>query len=197
MRSGESVSGLEVVRRRKDGSRFEATLDLYPVRAANGEIVTITAITRSREASPPQDSHLQHFSEQRLALARRTGRMGLWEWNIKTDRAYWSAEVFDMTGMAPSDSPGTLDQFLRHVFVEDRAHVLALIDETCRSGCDFEAEFRVVRRDGELRWFRNMGQLLRDEAGAPACLVGIGHDVTERRGMEEALRASEESRATT
>jgi PAS domain S-box-containing protein len=147
---------------------------------------------RPGESNVVQASPAQPFSEQRLALALRTGRMGTWEWNVKDDRACWSPEAQAITGLAPMDPPGTLDQFFQHVFVDDRARLLARVDETFRSGCDFEAEFRIVRPDGELRWVRNMGQLLRDEAGEPAHLVGIVHDVTERRAMEEALRASEE-----
>jgi PAS domain S-box-containing protein len=136
--------------------------------------------------------HIPHISEQRLALALRTGRMGIWEWNIRTSSIHWSPEMFTLTGIAPDDFAGTPDQFFGHIFVEDRARIQAVEDELLRSGGDFEAEFRFVRPDGELLWIRNTGQLLRDEAGAPVCMVGIAHDVTDRRAMEEALRASEE-----
>ncbi len=44
----------------------------------------------------------------------------------------------------------------------------------------------VRRRDGETRWI-----LWRDEPGPQGSIIGVGHDITERRLAEEALRRSE------
>ncbi len=136
--------------------------------------------------------HTPHFSEQRLALALRIGRMGVWEWDLRTNGVSWSPEMFALTGIAPEDFSGKPDQFVSHLAVEDRARAQAVADETMRSGVDYEAELRFVRPDGAVLWIRNMAQLVRDEAGAPTHLVGITYDVTERRGTEEALRESRE-----
>ena len=136
--------------------------------------------------------HTPHFSEQRLALALRIGRMGVWEWDLRTNDVSWSPEMFALTGIAPEDFSGKPDQFVSHIVIEDRARAQAVADETMRSGADYEAELRFVRPDGAVLWIQNRAQLVRDEAGAPTCLLGITHDVTERRGMEEALRQSRE-----
>jgi PAS domain S-box-containing protein len=191
VRAGESISGVEAAWRRKDGTRIEVALDVYPVHAENGELVTMTAIVRNLGASRRAERALRH-SEQRLALALRAGGLAIWEWEIQTGRAYWSPEVYEVTGVAPGDFDETNDDFFRRVHPEDRDGMWALVENTIGSDCAFDAEFRFRRDDGEVRWLHNMAQLLRDEAGAASHLVGTVQDVTERRRTNEALRESEE-----
>jgi two-component system sensor histidine kinase/response regulator len=57
---------------------------------------------------------------------------------------------------------------------------------------NFGLEKRFVRKDGSLVWAQVFVSLQRDAAGAPAYDIGIIHDITERKRLEEALRASEE-----
>src|SRR5260370_35205531 len=57
---------------------------------------------------------------------------------------------------------------------------------------NFALEKRFVRKDGSLVWAEGFVSLQRDAAGAPAYDIGIIHDITERKRLEEALGASEE-----
>ncbi len=55
-----------------------------------------------------------------------------------------------------------------------------------------EVDFRVIRRDGSMRWLRNRANIVRDADGKPARIDGVCIDITERKQSEEALRQSEE-----
>jgi PAS domain S-box-containing protein len=57
---------------------------------------------------------------------------------------------------------------------------------------NFGLEKRFVRKDGSPVWAQVFISLQRDAAGVPAYDIGIFHDITERKRLEEALRASEE-----
>src|SRR5262249_18444840 len=57
----------------------------------------------------------------------------------------------------------------------------------------FGLEKRFVRKDGSLVWAQVSVSLQRDAAGAPAYDIGIIHDITERKRLEEALRQAKEA----
>lgn len=55
----------------------------------------------------------------------------------------------------------------------------------------FETENRYIRKDGETVWAHKFISFLPDENGAPARLLALVTDVTERLRMEKALRAAD------
>jgi PAS domain S-box-containing protein len=60
-------------------------------------------------------------------------------------------------------------------------------------GNDHVCEFRIVRRDGSVRWLRHEGRVtLDEETGSVAQITVVASDITTEHGMKEALRESEE-----
>src|SRR5207245_6189184 len=53
-------------------------------------------------------------------------------------------------------------------------------------------EKRYLRKDGSLVWVEMFVSLQRDATGRPAYAIGVFQDISERKRLEEALRASEE-----
>src|SRR5215470_10128473 len=64
--------------------------------------------------------------------------------------------------------------------------------ESSETSAPWDIEFRVVHPDGNVRWVMGKGEVLRDEGGQPARLLGVNVDITDRRRADEAARASEE-----
>jgi len=52
-------------------------------------------------------------------------------------------------------------------------------------------EYRIVRRDGAIRWLHEQIQTLGDESGRPSVVQGAIYDITDRKQAEQALRESE------
>ena len=57
---------------------------------------------------------------------------------------------------------------------------------------EFTEEFRVVWRDGTIRWLRSRGRYYRATNGEPERILGISVDITESKQAEQALRESEQ-----
>jgi PAS domain S-box-containing protein len=55
-----------------------------------------------------------------------------------------------------------------------------------------ESEFRIVHRNGSIRWIHEIFQTVFDDSGQVIGSQGIQHDITERKQAEEALQESEE-----
>jgi PAS domain S-box-containing protein len=82
--------------------------------------------------------------------------------------------------------------FVEAVHEEDRGRVIANLERSHFSaGKEFQIEYRIVRPDGAVRWIRDRGFPVRDEAGRLLRMVGIAEDATERKQAEAALEASE------
>jgi PAS domain S-box-containing protein len=54
-----------------------------------------------------------------------------------------------------------------------------------------DREYRIIRKDGDIRWVHEIIQNLCDKSGKPVIVQGAIHDVTDRKRAEEALRESE------
>jgi PAS domain S-box-containing protein len=56
-----------------------------------------------------------------------------------------------------------------------------------------EREYRIIRKDGQVRWVHELIQNIVDDSGRPVKVQGALYDITKRRKAEEALRESEEN----
>ena len=134
-------------------------------------------------------------TQARLTLALEAGRLGTWEWSMVTNRVSWSPMLESIHGIPVGSFDGTYETYQSYLHPEDRDQVLATIARTVETRSDHHLEHRIVRPDGEVRWIEASGQLVVDATGRPVRLLGVCHDVTDRRQSEAAARrlAAEEA----
>jgi len=132
-------------------------------------------------------------SEERFELAMRGANDGVWDWNIQTDTAYYSARWAGMLGYTREEMEREVGEFRFLIHPEDRERVQQLEDDYLAGRTDrYETEFRMRHRDGHYMHILSRAFLVRrDSDGAPVRMVGTHVDVSERRTAEEALRRSE------
>lgn len=79
-----------------------------------------------------------------------------------------------------------LDRFRRHVSREYGKYVFRLYDEMYRNNIPSKIlEYKILRRDGEIRDYEASVSLIRDPAGKVTGYRGIGRDITERKKIEQ------------
>lgn len=127
-------------------------------------------------------------SRQRLELTQTSARIAGWEWLLATNEVFWSGETQAVYGteMEPS-----YESFWRLVHPDDKKWLRDVIKQAIDEGGPYEAEFRVIRPDGSLRWLAAKGQVFRDGNGRPTQMFGINMDISERKQAETALKESE------
>lgn len=129
-------------------------------------------------------------NEKRLALALIAAAMGVWTWDLQTNAVQWSPEHYAIFGLDSFD--GTLEAFARTLHPEDAAHVLATVNGAIESHQPYEAQFRIIRGDGTVRWVANRGRAEYDAHGKPLRMLGIVMDIEARKQAEDKLRESEQ-----
>jgi len=127
-------------------------------------------------------------SEERYALAVQGSNGGLWDWNLKTDRIYFSARWMEMLGEKEERVGDRPEAWYERVHPDDLAALQAAIhdyQEGKRS--EFENEHRLRHRDGSYRWMLCRGVVVRDRHGKPYRMAGSQIDITARKTVEEQL----------
>ncbi len=128
-------------------------------------------------------------SEERVRLAVEAAGVGYWEWDLATDRCRVDATCAALFDVGTETTGAEL---LGRIVAADRAATDAAVRATVEGARAYDAEFRVRRRDGSVRWLAGRGNVTRDAAGRPARLVGVNTDVTDRKRTEATSWASEE-----
>ena len=190
IRRGESIEHYETVRRRKDGSLLDISLTVSPIRDTKGNIVGASKIARDITRRKRVEVALRE-SEQRLRLATQTGKLGVWDWDVVTNRISWSDSLYAIHGVRPDQFDGTVEGVVALIHPEDQGLVSAAIQRTLDKDVPYEIEFRAVRPDGVVVWLFTNAAVLRD-GGRPVRMLGATVDISERKRTEEALRQNEE-----
>ncbi|MBN1653236.1 MAG: response regulator [Deltaproteobacteria bacterium] len=137
-------------------------------------------------------------NEQRLKRAQEIAHLGSWELDVIDNRLTWSEEVYRIFGVQPQQFCATYEAFLERVHPEDRAAVDAAYSTSLSEKKNgYEIEHRVVRKDtNEIRIVHEKCEHFRDATGKIARSVGMVHDITERKSMEQELRRSRDELET-
>ncbi len=130
-------------------------------------------------------------SEQLYAQAQAAAHIASWEWDIASGKVAASDPLGPMFGYVTEPFPGTIDAMLARIHPDDVAGQQAAMRRALTAVQDYKTEYRVVRPDGNVRWFATIGDVVRDEQGKSLRVLGIAQDITERKSAEQALRDSE------
>lgn len=140
-------------------------------------------------------------SEERLQLALNASiGIGTWEWSIETGRITGDRRFAKLFGIEPERvaAGGGFESVLTYIHADDRAMVLAEVQQALSGGTPLMVEFRVVRGDGDVRWLLTQGNCIFDDRGRPIRFPGVSFDITNRKRAEEAAQeAADELRGIT
>ena len=136
-------------------------------------------------------------SESRLVKAQRLAKVGSWERDLAADRILWSDEMHRIFG-TPGSAPSNFLAFLNCVHSEDRARIMEADREILSTNAPVDAEYRIIRPNGEMRFLRSIVEAIRNDEGAPVRIVGVTQDITDvrRAQQEDFIRQKLESLGT-
>ena len=171
-----------------DGSWVWVHVTVSPLRNERGDIERLMAVVQDiSERRAAQERGRE--SEERLQLAMQAAGLGAWETDLITGRSLWDERIPALLGVKPEDAAAAADRWSDFIHPDDRARVLSEFTAACQAEAGFSADFRVIHTDGSERWFASRGGFV--AINGTKRMVGIVHDITERRRQEEALHESQ------
>jgi PAS domain S-box-containing protein len=160
------------------------------VYAVGGVCTDITPLEKTKEDLRKNEQQYRSFINSFHGIAYRG--------DIRTfTPVYFHGAVEQITGYTEQDFIAGAPAWDKLVHPDD----LPILIEQGKSmlyipGYSFRREYRIIRNNGETRWIFERGRTLGDETGQPRWIEGTIFDITDRKQMEQALRASEEKYRT-
>jgi len=130
-------------------------------------------------------------SEAHLKKSQEIAHIGSWTWDLVTNEVYWSDETFKVRGIGPGQDKPSPELYFSVVHPDDVDGLRKQIDNTFKQhNRSFNIDYRVVRKDGYIRYLHSEVEVEYDSSGKPIRLTGTGQDITERKQAELALESA-------
>jgi PAS domain S-box-containing protein len=190
----EKGRAMEMERERPDGRVWY--LRAYPALDESGAVRGVVEVGRDvtdeRRAAKEREKAREELrrSEKLLSLSQSVSRVGGWYRDLRNGATYWTDEHYRVLGYEPGEVVPSKELFMDHVHPDDRDFVDNARETAIAGGPDYDAEYRLVRKNGALRTVRTVGRMYPDLNGEPRFMFGSIQDVTEQKEVEEALRRS-------
>src|SRR5688500_1596551 len=138
------------------------------------------------QAQPTDTSRADvRLTDAKLSLALEAARLGWWQLDLQSRELVASPQCKANHGLLP-DAELTLDSVVDAIDSARRDEFNEGLDLAIRSGTTFEIEVPHRWPDGTAHWL-----LIRGRVADPQVMVGVTLDITDRKNMEESLRATE------
>jgi diguanylate cyclase (GGDEF)-like protein/PAS domain S-box-containing protein len=114
----------------------------------------------------------------RFVIACGGQQDGIWDWDVRSRKVYYSPRWKAMAGYQDSDIGDSPDDWFELVHPDDRERLHSMIDANLAgSMTPIEHRYRIRHRDGSYRWMLARAEMLRDDAGRVYRIVGRQTDV--------------------
>jgi PAS domain S-box-containing protein len=140
---------------------------------------------RARTAELEESTSRLVESEQRRSMAIAAGKMGSWDWGWVNGDWMWDEGQYQIFGVDPQTfrvTPASVQALLHPGDIGKLRKAMAQFAKGARS---YEAEFRINRPDGEIRWCVGTAAATLDKEGRVVRVSGVTVDITERKRAEE------------
>lgn len=155
--------------------------DFYQKLAASNE--SLRVVLEEREAKEQSLT----LMAKRLRLATKAANIGVWDWDVVTNKLYWDANMYQLYGVPLSVQPD-YSTWRSAVHPEDLATTEASLLDTLANKSHGAREFRIVGRNGEVKYIQSSELVVLDSKGLATNVIGVNINVTERKLTADAMQ---------
>jgi PAS domain S-box-containing protein len=189
METGEPILGREDDY--VDGRDTESWItNVVPIKGEDG---AVRYVLRTTFEVPQLAQANRELADYRAFLTEAERQAQIASWHQvpgRGSRLIWSENLEAVTGYTAAQIHDDAS-FLAVVHADDRERLAHLFDGVNDDAQSYDAEYRMVRSDGQTIWVRGTTKVEFDEAGEVVRFIGTIQDITEGKRAEQALRDNE------
>ena len=113
----------------------------------------------------------------------------IWDWDVKAHKVYFSKSWCELRGYQLNEISDSQDEWIKSIYPDDVDRVLAAVQDHFEGRSEvFQEEYRIVCKNGDIKWVADRGVAKFEEDGSVSRMAGSEFDITERRQLDERLR---------
>lgn len=152
---------------------------------------TAQDITQRKSTQQKLERQTEKLFELNNALnqAQKLSHVGSWQWDMATDQAEWSDEMYNIYGVTKDSFYPSNENVIKAVLPEDLYKVEQGIDSLLKDEMFVPFEFRIRRPSGEIRYL----YIVALEKKSGKNIFGVTKDITDQKKSEaELINANKE-----
>ena len=126
-------------------------------------------------------------NERLLEDGEALAKIGGWEYEVATQKMYWTEGLFKLHEFQPDPNFDHIAQSTHCYRPEDQATILAAFQRCVEQGEAYDLLFPFTSYGGKHKWIRTKTVPMFDEQGKVTSVVGIVADISEQRETEQQL----------
>ena len=188
---GVTLAPLEYRGLRKDGSSFDIEVNRNFIQGDDGQPTSVVFVARDITNRKQAEKELIEYS-QRLSLATTSGKLAIWDWNVKDNIMLWDNRMFELYGINRDTFHSNIEAWISSLHPEDKQRAIAESNSALAGKNDFNTSFRVLHPDGTMKYLKANAIVIRDNEGKAIRMIGINRDITEQVLAKEAKKSLED-----
>ncbi|MEA5552433.1 PAS domain S-box protein [Anabaena cylindrica UHCC 0172] len=158
----------------------------FPIKNQQGEPEYFGSITEDI-TEYKQIEEERRKTEERLTLALEAANMGIWDWDIQTNKTLWSTNMGPIYGLPSHTLCPNSEDFLDLIYPEDRDSFTKAAKSAIEQKVEFAAQYRVIWADGSLHWLFTKGKVYYDKNEQPVRMLGTTKDISAQKQAEQKI----------
>jgi len=169
-----------------DGKHFYLT-QKFPLFDSNKEVYAVGGISTDITERKRAEIALKR-SEGLLNETQCLTKVGSWEWDLKTDKIWWSDETYEVFGVNHQNFVPDFETNGKFIHPDDFERYGKAFENSFQTGEPLFFELRLISEDGKLKYCQTRGKLIYDDSQQPVRFIGTIMDNTESKKAEDELR---------
>ncbi|WP_424003276.1 PAS domain-containing sensor histidine kinase [Maribacter sp. IgM3_T14_3] len=155
----------------------------------NGKVVRLIGTFQDIDERKKIELAHQEISE-RLKITTQTAQIETWNYDLAENELEWDHEMYRIFDIDKNQFSGVFKAWSSAIHPDDLERTLAATNDAINGIKDFDEEFRIKHKDGNIKFIRGLSKTIKDLHGNAIKMTGANWDITELRSTEFELAES-------